>query len=219
MATLTAEGSERLLESIKVAAPSGLLWWHLRRVWSVVKSWRYVGRTPISIAEFFAWFRVWSRPKTELRFKDTKTSRNRAITLPAFAVDELRRLKREQAEELIALGIRQTGDTFCCRADGEPLQPRSATHRFILRRERLKDLSRVRLHPTACTQSSRRTPWHSTIITTLDLCSRVTDTMQANAAARLGAAFYQRLGEVAEWLKAPHSKFVHRRPRLSRYSP
>jgi hypothetical protein len=55
--------------------------------------------------------------KAEVRFKDTKTSRNRAITLPAFAVEDLRRVKRSQAEELFKLGVRQTGETFaCCRA-------------------------------------------------------------------------------------------------------
>jgi integrase len=140
--------------------------------------------------------------KTELRFKDTKTSRNRAITLPAFAVDELRRLKREQAEELLTLGIRQTGETLvCCRADGEPLQPRSVTHQFILLRDRLKDLPRVRFHDIRHSHATQLLAdgvhpkvaqerlGHSTITTTMDLYSHVTDTMQADAAARLGAAF------------------------------
>jgi hypothetical protein len=48
--------------------------------------------------------------------------------LPAFAVDELRRLKRDQAEVLLKLGVRQTGATLACaRADGEPFQPQSLT--------------------------------------------------------------------------------------------
>jgi hypothetical protein len=34
-----------------------------------------------------------------LRFKSPKTERARVITLPAFAIDELHRLKRQQAEE------------------------------------------------------------------------------------------------------------------------
>ena len=46
-----------------------------------------------------------------VRFKAPKTDRARAITLPSFSVEELNGLKREQAEELLALGIRQTGDT------------------------------------------------------------------------------------------------------------
>jgi integrase len=44
--------------------------------------------------------------KKGLRFKDTKTSKVRAIVLPAYAIEELRRLKRRQAEELLALGVR-----------------------------------------------------------------------------------------------------------------
>jgi integrase len=54
-----------------------------------------------------------------VRFKDTKKSRNRSVVLPAFAVEELRRLKQQQTEELLALGISQSRDTLvCCRADG-----------------------------------------------------------------------------------------------------
>jgi len=69
--------------------------------------------------------------KTGLRFKAPKTDRTRAVTLPSFAVDELRRLKREQAESLLALGVRQTGEALlCARRDGEPLQPQSLTHEF-----------------------------------------------------------------------------------------
>ena len=62
--------------------------------------------------------------KTGLRFKAPKTEKARAVTLPAFAVEEPRRLKGQQAEELLMLGIRQTGQTLVCgRADGNPLQP------------------------------------------------------------------------------------------------
>ena len=50
--------------------------------------------------------------KAGLRFKSPKTDRNRAINLPAFAIEELHKLKRQQAEELLALGIRQTGQTL-----------------------------------------------------------------------------------------------------------
>jgi integrase len=48
--------------------------------------------------------------KAGLRFKAPKTEQARAVTLPAFAVDELRRLKRQQAETLFRLGVRQTGE-------------------------------------------------------------------------------------------------------------
>ena len=141
--------------------------------------------------------------KNGLRFKDTKTSRVRAIILPAYAVEEFRRLKRQQAEELLALGIRQTGETLvCCRADGEPLQPRSLTHQFVKLREGHEGIypacasticgipMPLNYWPTASIQRSPKSasgtppsppPW---------TCIRhVTDTMQADAAARLDAAF------------------------------
>jgi len=60
--------------------------------------------------------------KAVLRFESPKTDRTRAVTLPSFAIEELRRLKRKQAEDLLPLGVRQIEDTLvCARRDGEPL--------------------------------------------------------------------------------------------------
>jgi integrase len=85
--------------------------------------------------------------KAGIRFKAPKTDRARAITLPSFAVEELRRLKREQAEGLLRVGIRQSGDTLvCCREDGEPRLPNSLTNDFHYMMTRAKDLPRVRFH-------------------------------------------------------------------------
>jgi integrase len=202
MVTLTAEESERLLEGIKdtrtywpvmLALATGM-----RRGEILALRWKNVDfdRGVLRVVQSL------EQTKSELRFKDTKTSRSRAINLPTFAVDELRRLKREQAEELLALGIRQTGETLaCCRADGEPLQPRSLTHQFIRLRGRVKDLPRVRFHDTRHSHATQLLAGgvhpkvaqerlgHSTITTTMDLYSHVTETMQADAAARLDAAF------------------------------
>ena len=62
--------------------------------------------------------------KSGIRFKAPKTDRARVVTLPTFATEALRRHKREQAEELLMLGMRQTGESLVCgRADGLPLQP------------------------------------------------------------------------------------------------
>jgi integrase len=202
MVTLSADDSERLLESIK----DSRIYWPvmlalatgMRRGEILALRWKNVDleRSVLRVVQSL------EQTKTELRFKDTKTSRNRAITLPAFAVDELRRLKREQAEEFLALGIRQSGDALvCCRADGEPLQPRSVTHQFTVWRDRIKDLPRVRFHDLRHSHATQLLAdgvhpkvaqerlGHSTITTTMDLYSHVTATMQADAAAKVDAAF------------------------------
>jgi integrase len=137
-----------------------------------------------------------------VRAKETKTGKARSVTLPRFAIDELRRLRREQAEELLRLGVRQTGETLVCgRADGEPHQPRSLTHEFAVLIARLKDVPRVRFHDLRHTHATallragihpkiaQERLGHSTITTTLDLYSHVTDSMQKDAADRLDAAF------------------------------
>ncbi|HLY58238.1 MAG TPA: site-specific integrase [Stellaceae bacterium] len=140
--------------------------------------------------------------KAGLRFKAPKTNRSRAITLPAFAVEELRRLKREQAETFLALGMRPNLDTLvCCREDGEPLQPRSLTHEFTRLVARAKGVPRVRFHDLRHSHATQLLAdgvhpkvaqerlGHSTIATTLDLYSHVTSTMQEDAASRLDAAY------------------------------
>jgi integrase len=72
-----------------------------------------------------------TRGKATLRFKSTKSGKARVVTLPAFAVEELRQHKREQAEVLLSLGVRQSGETMVCpREDGEPMVPETLTHEF-----------------------------------------------------------------------------------------
>lgn len=137
-----------------------------------------------------------------LRFKAPKTEKTRAITLPAFAIEELRRLKKEQAEDLALLGLRQDGQTLVCgQADGRPLHPRSLTHEFTRLVRRVAGLPGVRFHDLRHSHATQmllagvhpkiaqERLGHSTITTTLDLYSHVTDTMQSDAAARLDAAF------------------------------
>jgi integrase len=202
MVTLSPEQAAQLLESIK---HTGTYWpvllalaTGMRRGEVLALRWKNVDldRGILSVVQSL------EQTKNGLRFRDTKTSRVRAMTLPAYAVEELRRLKRQQAEELLALGIRQTGETLtCCHFDGEPLQPRSLTHQFTKLVKGVKNLPRVRYHDTRDTHATQLLAdgvhpkvaqerlGHSTITTTMDLYSHVTDTMQADAAARLDMAF------------------------------
>jgi hypothetical protein len=115
----------------------------------------------------------------------------------------LRRRKREQAEDLLKLGVRQTEATLvCARRDGEPLQPQSLTHEFPRFLARLgREFPRVRFHDLRHSQATQlllagvhpkvaqERLGHSTISTTLDLYSHVSATMQEDAAARIDAAF------------------------------
>jgi integrase len=202
MATLTAEQSARLLDAV---GHSHIYWPVLialatgaRRGEVLAIRWRNVDldRGTIRIVESL------EQTKSGLRFKSPKTDRARAVTLPSFALEELCRLKREQAENLLALGVRQTGDTLvCARRDGEPLQPQSLTHEFPRFLTRLKDFPRVRFHDLRHSHATQlllagvhpkiaqERLGHSTVTTTLDLYSHVTDTMQEDAAGRLDAAF------------------------------
>jgi integrase len=202
MTTLSADHSARLLAAIK----------HTRIYWPVLLAlstgmrrgevlalrWKNVDleRGSLRVTESL------EQTKAGIRFKAPKTERTRAITLPSFAVDELRRLKRQQAEELLRLGIRQSGETLvCARADGAPLQPQSLTHQFTRLISRVKELPHVRFHDLRHSHATQlllagvhpkiaqERLGHATITTTLDLYSHVTETMQSDAAERLDAMF------------------------------
>jgi integrase len=202
MTTLTAEQSQRLLQAVshtRVYWPVLLaLATGMRRGEILALSWKNVDleRATLRVTESL------EQTKAGVRFKAPKTDRHRAITLPAFAVEELRRLKRLQAEELLALGIRPNGETLVCpRANGEPHQPDSLTHEFTHLIARIKDLPRVRFHDLRHSHATQllgdgvhpkiaqERLGHSTIATTLDLYSHVTESMQMDAAQRLDATF------------------------------
>jgi integrase len=201
MTTLTADQSARLLAALR---HSHIYWPVLlalatgaRRGEVLALRWRNVdldGGT-LRIVESL------EQTKAGIRFKSPKTDRARAVTLPSFAIEELRRLKREQAEALLTLGVRQTGATLlCARADGEPLQPQSLTHEFPRFLVRLgADFPRVRFHDLRHSHATQlllagvhpkvaqERLGHSTVTTTLDLYSHVTATMQEDAAAKIDA--------------------------------
>ena len=202
MAVLTAEQSARLLAEIR----------HTRLYWPVLLAlatgarrgeilalrWRNVDldRGAVRVVESL------EQTKAGLRFKAPKNEKTRPIALPAFAATELRRLKREQAEVLLRLGVRQTGETLlCARVDGDPMPPRSLTHEFEKAIRRAKNVPRVRFHDLRHTHATQlllagvhpkvaqERLGHSSISVTLDLYSHVTATMQEDAAAKLDMAF------------------------------
>jgi integrase len=90
---------------------------------------------------------------------------------------------------------------MCGRADGEPHRQLSLTYEFSRFIKRLKDFHRVRFHDLRHSHATQLLAsgvhpkvamerlGHSTITTTLDLYSHVSDTMQVDAAAKLDAAF------------------------------
>jgi integrase len=202
MATLTAEQAQRLLDAIRhnrvywpvlIALATGM-----RRGEVLALRWRNadLDRGSLRVVESL------EQTKAGLRFKAPKSEKARAITLPAFAIAELRRLKREQAEELLRLGVRQGADTLLfARVDGEPMPPRSLTHEFAKVAGRVEDIPRVRFHDLRHSHATQlllaavhpkvaqERLGHSSISITLDLYSHVSATMQEDAAAKLDMAF------------------------------
>jgi integrase len=200
MVTLNEEQSARLLRAI---AHSRLYWpvllalaTGMRRGEVLAVRWKNIDldRGTLRVVESL------EQTKTGIRFKAPKTERPRLITLPGYAVEELRRLKREQAEELLALGIRLTGETLVCgRADGEPHQPLSLTYEFARFIRRIKEMPRVRFHDLRHSHATQMLAsgvhpkvaserlGHASVAITMDLYSHVTESMQNDVAERLGA--------------------------------
>jgi integrase len=205
MTALNAEQSQQLLEELhhtRVYWPALIaLTTGMRRGEILALRWRNVDldRGNIRVVESL------EQTKGGLRAKAPKSEKARAITLPAFATDELRQLKRDQAEELLRLGVRQNGNTLvCARADGAPMQPRSLTHEFTRLVSRMTDIPRVRFHDLRHSHATQlllagvhpkvaqERLGHATISVTLDLYSHVTATMQEDAAAKIDAAYRKR---------------------------
>jgi integrase len=202
MVTLNTEQAATLLSAIKhtrVYWPALIAWaTGMRRGEILALRWQNVDleRGIARVVESL------EQTKTGLRFKSPKNEKSRAIALPTFATEELRRLKRQQAEELLSLGVRLTGSTLvCARADGSPLPPRSLTHEYSRVARRVKDIPRVRFHDLRHSHATQlllagvhpkvaqERLGHSSITVTLDLYTHVSETMQEDAASRLDKAF------------------------------
>lgn len=140
--------------------------------------------------------------KSGVRLKETKNGRARTVALPRYAIDELRRWRAAQAEELLVLGIRLGADTpVVAQATGEPLQPNSLTHEFV-RLTAALEIPRLRFHDLRhghATQLlaggvhpkvAQERLGHSSVAVTIDLYSHVLPGMQEDAAARVDAALH-----------------------------
>ena len=187
----TARGT-RMLVPILLGVLCGL-----RRGEVVALRWRSVdldGKEPqISI--------VASAEQTDdgVREKETKSGKGRAVALSPMLVSELRKHRKQQAEELLKLGVRLTDDHHVvAREDGEPIQPRSLSRAFrkFMRRHKLPQ---IRLHDLRHSHAThllaegthpkiaQERLGHSSVGITLDLYSHVLPGMQGDAVARVDA--------------------------------
>jgi len=203
--TLTMEQSAVLLDALRTT--QSRLYWPvllalatgMRRGEIVAVRWKNVDfeKKTIRVVESV------EQVKTSLRFKAPKTEKTRAIMLPDYAVEELRAWKEKQAEELNALGVKATEDTFVCGRswDGGVHKPDSLTGEFRIAIRAIPNFPIVRFHDLRHSHATQLLTegihpkiaqerlGHSTITTTLDLYSHVTDTMQNDAAEKLDSAF------------------------------
>ena len=135
-----------------------------------------------------------------LSFKDTKGKKGRAIKLPAFAVDMLRKHRADQAKLRLQLGpAYQDQDLVCARMHGTPIAPNELTGAFAaairkidlpairfhdLRHGHATQLLRQGIHPKIVSERLG----HSNIAITLDVYSHVLPDMQDEAARRIDIA-------------------------------
>jgi integrase len=133
----------------------------------------------------------------DVREKEAKSGRARTVALPALAVEELRRWRLAQAEELLRLGIRADDSRHVVtRTDGEPVQPRSLTHvmsAFLeewgvtlhgLRHSHASHLLASNIHPKVVQERLG----HSSIAITMDIYSHLMPNMQGEAASAVDVA-------------------------------
>ena len=130
--------------------------------------------------------------KGAIREKEAKSGKTRTVALPSLAVEELRRWRIAQGEELLRLGIRADNNWHVVtQFDGSPLQPRSLTHvvsAFLkewgvtlhkLRHSHASHMLASNVHPKIVQERLG----HSSIAITMDIYSHLMPNMQGEAAA------------------------------------
>lgn len=188
-AVFDAARARRLFVPLVLAALCGL-----RRGEIVALRWRHVDLDNGNLSV------VASTEQTDagtIREKEDKNGKGRAVALPLLAVEELRRWRAQQAEELLRLGL-GTDDSrhVVTQADGSPIQPRSLTHvvsAFLkewgvtlhgLRHSHASHMLAARVHPKVVQERLG----HSSIAITMDIYSHLMPNMQGEAAAAVDVA-------------------------------
>ncbi len=131
--------------------------------------------------------------------KSTKTDKGRLIALPVLAINELRRHRIQQAEQLLRLGVALTDDYHVyAKSDGEPGHPTFLTRLFnqFMRNHKLPQIRFHDLRHSHATHMlaagihpkvAQERLGHSSIAVTMDTYSHAMPNMQADAVAKLDA--------------------------------
>jgi len=200
MATLTAEQMQQLLDATR----STPLYWPvllalatgLRRGELLALRWRNVDLDAGAIRVTENLVPV----KRGTLVKSPKGGKVRVVTLPTYAIEELRRLKRDQAETLLMLGVRLSGDSLvCAQPDGRQMHPNVLTsyfgrvvrrlglaiHFHSLRHTHATQLLLAGVHPKVAQERLG----HATIAMTMNIYSHVTDQLRDDAAVKIDDVF------------------------------
>jgi integrase len=142
-----------------------------------------------------------------IRDKEVKSGRARTVALPALAIEELRRWRVEQAEELLKLGVRADDSwKVFTQADGSTMQPHSLTSAMSaflkewgitlhgLRHSHASHMLANNVHPKIVQERLG----HSGIAITMDIYSHLMPNMQGEAAAAVDGALRRALKKPAD---------------------
>jgi integrase len=134
-----------------------------------------------------------------VRIKPPKSGRSRVVAMPALVVEELRRHRLKQAEELLKIGVRQSNETYVClQPNYEPWTPCNLSSTFA-KLIKATGLPRIRLHDLRHSHAThllvanvhpkivQERLGHANIGITMNLYSHVMPGMQDEAASRVDA--------------------------------
>jgi integrase len=134
--------------------------------------------------------------KGAVSFKEPKTGKARAVTVPPFVLDELRSHKKRQAEQRLLAGSRwQESGLVNVRPDGSPISPSwlsgtfgyfAKTHGYAVTFHGLRHShASILLESGVDMKVTQERLGHSTLAMTADRYSHISESMQRGAAERL----------------------------------